>query len=183
MPSKFQISQAAKIIHNEGVIAYPTESVYGLGCDPLSEIAVNRILQLKKRSVKKGLIIIASDLQLLLPYIELSTEESKTICECQTPMTWLVKKSTLAPLWICGKHSKIAIRVSRHPVVKLLCQRRQQPIVSTSANPSGANPASTSMEARRYFRNSIDIYLNGKTGHLKKSTPISDLASNTIIRK
>ncbi len=182
MPSKFQISKAANIIHNEGIIAYPTESVYGLGCDPLAEAAVYKILRLKHRPVEKGLIIIAANLQQLLPYINIGTEESKTINEHKTATTWLVKKSIHTPPWIYGKHHKIAIRVSQHPLVKQLCLRLQHPLVSTSANPSGAKPAGSAFESRRYFKNEVDMYLNGKTGELIKPTPILDLTSKTLIR-
>jgi len=182
MPSKFQINKAANIIHNEGIIAYPTESVYGLGCDPLSETAVNKILQLKHRPVEKGLIIIAANLQQLLPYINISTEESKAINEHKTAITWLVKKSIHAPPWIYGKHPKIAIRVSLHPLVNQLCLRLQHPLVSTSANPSGVNPATSALESRCYFKDQVDMYLSGKTGTLIKPTPILDLTSKALIR-
>ncbi|VAW70107.1 Threonylcarbamoyl-AMP synthase [hydrothermal vent metagenome] len=183
MPSKFQINQAASIIHNEGIIAYPTESVYGLGCDPLSETAVTAILQLKHRPLEKGLIIIAASLQQLQPYIDITPDQAKTITQYTRAMTWLVKKSIHTPPWISGKHPKIAIRVSQHPLVKQLCQRLQHPIVSTSANPSGAKPAVSAFQSRRYFKNQVNMYLNGKTGELKQPTPITDLQNNRQIRE
>ncbi|VAW64089.1 Threonylcarbamoyl-AMP synthase [hydrothermal vent metagenome] len=182
MASTFQILQAAKIIHHGGIIAYPTESVYGLGCDPLSEHAVNRILQLKQRPVEKGLILLASNLQQLLAFVEISRDEEKKISDFKAPMTWLVKKSIQTPSWISGRHSKVAIRISQHPLVQQLCQQLAQPIVSTSANPSNKKPANSVLQARHYFRNNIDMYLNGETGPLKNPTPISDLANNELIR-
>jgi len=182
MPSKFQILQATKIIHNEGVIACPTESVYGLSCDPLSEKAVNKILQLKSRPVEKGLILISSSLEQLMPFLDISEEESKKITEYKTPMTWLVKKSRYTPPWVHGSHSKLAIRVSLHPIVGQLCDHLAHPLVSTSANPANMKPAMSVLQARHYFKNAIDLYLNGETGPLEKPTPISDLADNTLIR-
>ena len=182
MLSKFQILKAARLIKNEGVIAYPTESVFGLGCNPLSEQAVFRILQLKHRHVDKGLIIIAANLDQLKPYIDITENEEETINAEKHPMTWLVNKSELTPHWISGKHSKVAIRVSQHPVVSDLCNQLKQPIVSTSANPARLKPAETAMQARHYFSNHVDMYLNAKTGELNSPTPITDLQSGKQIR-
>ncbi len=183
MPSKFQILQATKIVHNEGVIACPTESVYGLSCDPLSEKAVNKILQLKSRPVEKGLILIASSLEQLMAFLDIGEEESKKITEYKTPMTWLVKKSPHTPPWVHGRHSKVAIRVSSHPVVRQLCDYLAHPLISTSANPANMKPATNVLQARRYFKNAVDMYLNGETGALQKPTAISNLADNTLIRQ
>lgn len=182
MASKFQLSKAAHIIHNEGVIAYPTESVFGLGCDPLSEHAVNRILQLKQRHVNKGLIIIADNINQLIPYINISASEKIKIEKFKTPMTWLVNKSKLTPPWISGKHNKVAIRVCQHPLVKHLCKLLNSPIVSTSANPAGIKPATNILQARNYFLDGIDLYLNDNTGTLARPTPITDLSNNALIR-
>lgn len=183
MPSKFQILQATKIIHKEGVIACPTESVYGLSCDPLSEKAVDKILRLKSRPVEKGLILIASSLEQLMPFLDIGEAECKKIIEYKAPMTWLVKKSRYTPPWVHGSHSKVAIRVSLHPIVKQLCDHLVHPLISTSANTANMKPATNVLQARRYFKNAVDMYLNGETGGLEKPTPISDLDDNTLIRQ
>jgi len=182
MLSKFHIIKAVHIIKNNGVIAYPTESVYGLGCDPLSEWAVNKILQLKHRPVEKGLIIIAANISQLLPYIDICPQDIKEITDYASPMTWLVNKSKLTPVWISGEHHKVAIRISQHPDVISLCNKLGHPIVSTSANPAKLTPASNVIQARRYFSESIDLYLSGATGQLKKPTPITDLETRQVIR-
>lgn len=182
MLSKFQILKAARIIQNEGVIAYPTESVFGLGCNPLSEQAVFRILQLKHRPVEKGLIIIAASLDQLNPFINISKQEEEKITSYPSPMTWLVNKSELTPHWISGKHSKVAIRICQHPDVINLCKQLKHPIVSTSANPARLKPANTTLQARHYFSNQVDMYLNASTGKLNRPTPITDLEKNILIR-
>lgn len=182
MLSKFQILKAARIIQNGGIIAYPTESVYGLGCNPLSEQAVMRILQLKHRPVDKGLIIIAASLDQLSPFIIISKQEGEKIEKHPSPMTWLVNKSELTPNWISGKHKKVAIRISQHPDVINLCKQLKHPIVSTSANPARLKPANTAMQARHYFSKQVDMYLNARTGQLARPTPITDLEKNVLIR-
>lgn len=181
--SRFQLIKAAQVVKNDGVIAYPTESVYGLGCNPLSEAAVTKILNIKHRPVEKGLIIIAASLRQLHNYIKITKEQERKISARLTPTTWLVNKSDATPPWISGAHPKIAIRVSSHALVIELCNLLKQPIVSTSANPSRARPATTNFEARKYFNNSVDYYLNGLTGSLDQPTPILDIDSDFEIRK
>jgi len=183
MSENHQIQQAAKIIQSGGVISYPTESVFGLGCDPLNEAAVNRILHLKNRSVEKGLIIVAGDLKQLEPYIEISTKEQQKILNEKTNTTWLVKKSPLTPNWVSGKHKKIAIRVSKHPLIINLCQLINQPLISTSANPSGLDPATTSQQSNHYFSNNIDLYIDYQSERTGQPTQIKDLTTGDIIRK
>jgi len=182
MSINFKIRYAASVIRNSGIISYPTESVYGLGCDPLSQDAVERILTIKQRPVEKGLIIVASTLDQLKFYTTLSTENEKKISSHKSPMTWLVKKSAHTPSWISGKHNKIAIRISKHPLVQAICTQLNQPIVSTSANPAGLRPASNNLESRRYFGDEIDYYLSGDTGILGKPTPITDIETGALIR-
>ena len=97
-------------------------------------------------------------------------------------MTWLVNKSELTPHWISGKHSKVAIRISKHPTVIELCNKLNYPIVSTSANPARLKPANTALQARHYFSDRIDMYLNGNTGELLTPTPITDLETGKKIR-
>ncbi len=182
MPSITNIQKAASIILTGGVIAYPTESVYGLGCDPFCEVAVQRILQLKNRSVDKGLIIIASRLSQLEPYIEITEDQKHKILNTERATTWLVKKSRQTPNWVSGKHSKVAIRVSQHPIVSSLCETIKQPIISTSANPAGKEPAITRQQAEDYFTGKVDNFLENSvmmTGH---PSTIIDIDTDDIIR-
>jgi len=181
-PSRFQIRQAAKVIKSQGVISYPTEAVFGLGCDPLSETAVKKILQLKRRPVEKGLILIASNIEQLEALTDLSPDDRNKISRHSSPVTWLVNKSTLTPLWISGRHTKVAIRVSQHPVVQALCNEVRTAIVSTSANPAGLKPASTLLQVRQYFPAQLNFYLPGNTGDLQQVTPILDIETTQTVR-
>ena len=185
MPENTEIQQAATIIKNGGVISYPTESVFGLGCDPMSELAVNKILQLKQRNIEKGLIIVAANLQQLNYYIEITEQEKQKILNEKNAVTWLVKKSKQAPHWVHGNHTKIAIRISRHPTVVSLCNEINQPIISTSANPAGLTPATSKQQSMDYFSNGVDLYLDDSSGSSDSSgqpTQIKDIESDAIIR-
>jgi L-threonylcarbamoyladenylate synthase len=182
MPSDSQLQQAANIIKTGGVISYPTESVFGLGCDPLCETAVNQILQLKQRSVDKGLILLAGDLQQLIPYIEITDKEKQSILNEKATMTWLVRKSDLTPSWVSGKHNKVAVRISQHPLVISLCKELDQAIISTSANPAGKLPALSCKQSRDYFTDKISMYLDHDTKINGKPTPIKDIETGQTIR-
>jgi len=181
--STFLLNKAAATCNEGGVIAYPTESVFGLGCDPLNEQAVYKILQLKNRSIDMGLILIASDIEQLTPFIDITAKQRKQLTKTTKPITWLVKPSNYTPEWITGKHNKIAIRITLHPLCKQLCERTNYPLISTSANPSGHKPAKNRLQVFNYFGNSIDYLLPGKIGKLNKPTEIRDLETNKIIRK
>lgn len=183
MTSPFQIQLATEICRKGGVITYPTEAVFGLGCDPLNESAVNKILELKVRPMSKGMILIAASLEQLLPFIDCNEQQLHRLRQVpDQPTTWLVRKSHRVPEWITGKHDKIAVRITQHPIAKALCQQLQSPLVSTSANPAGHKPAKNLLRVRQYFLDAVDFYVPGKTGSLKKPTQIRDIENDTVIR-
>ena len=128
---------AAKHIQLGRVVAYPTEAVWGLGCDPYNQQAVETILRLKKRDVSKGLILVAADMQQLGFLLHDLSEDKLDILK-QTwpgPNTWIIPHKNRIPLWVSGQHNGVAVRVSSHPLVSALCKLYGGPIISTSANP------------------------------------------------
>ena len=183
MISEFSLKLACRNIHAGGIIAYPTESVIGLGCDPLNENAVNKLLMIKNRSVDKGLILIASSAEQLLPFIEITQQQLEKLSRSQNkPTTWLVQASAAAPLWITGCHEKIAVRITGHLVASQLCEMAGHPLVSTSANVSGHKAAKSLLRTKQYFADLVDFYLPGKIDGYKKPSEIRDLDSDKIIR-
>lgn len=181
MLSPFNIRQAALAVKQGGIIAYPTEAVYGLGCDPYQEAAVHQLLVLKKRPIEKGLILVARHLNQLDDFIEPLSNEQKERIQNNRHTTWLVPASH-APTWLRGKHNTLAVRLSAHPVVQQLCSALDQPIVSTSANPAGRNPAQNSLQCHHYFHQELDIIVNADTGSLEQPTEIRDLLTQRVIR-
>ena len=169
------------IFQNGGVFAYPTEAVYGLGCDPDNKQAVEKILQLKQRSVEKGLILIASDFSQVEKYLKaLTKDQLKFIQPSQT--TYIYPANETAPKWLTGNFESLAVRISKLPIIQELCTTLDSAIVSTSANLSSQEPAKTSGEVDSVFHNRIDAILDGETGDLLTPTEIRDSISGEIIR-
>jgi len=181
----WQLRQAARHFWLGGLIAYPTEAVYGLGCNPLDEDAVQRLLELKKRPIDKGLILIASDFDQLRPFIIEPAQEimAPVFCSWPGPTTWLLPAAPRVPKWLTGRYRSIAVRVTAHPLAAELCRACESPLISTSANISGHQPAKNSLTLYKQFDGQIDFILNGNVGPLKQPTPIQDAISGTLIRK
>ena len=177
------VIKAADEIRGGGVVAYPTEAVWGLGCDPLQRDSVERILQLKSRPVEKGLILIAGTIEQFSPLIEDLSDELKAKLHASWPghTTWLVPHQGRIPNWISGQFDTVALRVTTHPVVQALCQKVEGPIVSTSANPQGQPPAKTLQQARDYFTDEV-VYAPGQVAGLGQPSKIYDLVSGENIR-
>jgi L-threonylcarbamoyladenylate synthase len=169
-----------------GVIAYPTESIFGLGCDPTNRLAVQRILRLKGRPQRKGLILVADQLKKLQPLIApLSDTQIKTMQtawqQSSRPHTWLVPAAQDCPKWLTGRHSSLAVRVSKHAITAKLSKESGMALVSTSANRSGCQPAKTTRQCYRLFGNRVKV-IHGMTGRAKRPSTIQDLQSGKIIR-
>lgn len=141
MTNTLSIDDAVEALRTGAVIVYPTEAVWGLGCDPFSEPAVTHLLAIKERAPEKGLILIGSDLEQfdgIVDWWELSDMQRNAVtAHWPGPYTWLVPATARVPAWISGVYDTVAIRVSAHPVVVELCRAYGGPIVSTSANRSG----------------------------------------------
>jgi len=179
----WQLRQAVKCIHQGGVIAYPTEAVFGLGCNPLDFDAVSRICDLKLRSLSKGVILIASKSEQIKPYINPTPALLKRLQEkTARPTTWIVPASPECPRWLTGDHDGVAIRITQHKTCVALCDALAHPLVSTSANPSSLNAAQNPLQVRKYFGNAIDIISHDKTGNQSKPSVIKDALTNKIIR-
>ncbi len=171
-------------LNHGGVIAYPTEGVWGLGCLPEDEQAVNRILALKKRHWSKGLILIAAGIDQVSPYLEgLTVEEIEQLRDIwPAPITYLVPDNGTCPRWIKGEFKTVAIRVSDHPVVQALCNAAGSALVSTSANPAEVEPARSEQEARVMFGDGVDHYVPGALGGQSGPSEIRWLRGGEVIR-
>lgn len=181
--SPFKIRQAAQRINAGEVIAYPTEAVYGLGCDPLNEAAVLHLLALKKRSVDKGLILIASSLSQLAPYLQLNDAIiSRVQATWPGPVTWIIPAQSWVPQWLTGQHTSLAVRVTAHPIARLLCEKTGMPLVSTSANTHAKPPATTAWGVDKSLSTQQLFVLSGQVGVLKTATPIYSALTEQQIR-
>ena len=179
-----RLRAVARAVRSGGLIAYPTEAVYGLGCDPRNERAVRRLLALKRRSAHKGLILIAADFAQLAPFLRPLTpaELGWLHASWPGPHTWLVPARSGTSHWLRGRHDTLAVRVTAHPLAAALCRACGHPLVSTSANLSGRPPARSALAARRQLGRHLDALLPGPTGGAARPTAIRNLRTGRTIR-
>ncbi len=179
-----EISAAVKTLSEFGIVAYPTEYCYGLGCDLRDQNAVRRILRLKRRSWVYGLIVIAADLRQLTGLIDLSNEPllNAPRASWPGPHTWLLPALPRTPRWIRGQHCTVAVRITAHPLARALCRRFGSAIVSTSANRHGRYPLRTADRVHSEFGNRVDFILDGQVGKSTAPSSIHDAQSGQILR-
>ncbi len=180
------LSDVLQALQQEEVIAYPTEAVFGLGCDPDSEKAVNALLALKQRPWQKGLILIAANYEQLKPYVDdaaLTDSQRETIFSVWPgPVTWVIPTRPETPRWLTGSFDSLAVRVSDHPLVQQLCSQYGKPLVSTSANLSGQEPCRTTEEVRIQFGSSLPV-LAGLVGGRLNPSEIRDALTGKQFRQ
>lgn len=169
-----------------GVIAYPTEAVYGLGCDPDNEAAVMALLAIKQRPVEKGLILISANYSQLLPYVDdkaIPPEKRYQIFSSWPGhVSWVLPASKIAPKWLTGQFDSIAVRVSAHPVVQQLCLAYGKPLVSTSANLSGQPAITDKAELEQSLGDKLSAIMPGALGGATQPSQIRDALSGNIVR-
>lgn len=180
----WHIRQAVQFIAAGGIIAYPTETVYGLGCDPFNGDAVLRLLTLKQRTMDQGLILVASHFEQVEPLLlPLEPEVRDRVASPETtPTTWVLPCLPDIPVWLRGRHSSLAVRITTHPLAAALCDAWAGPLVSTSANIHGRHPAGTPLAVRLAFNNRLDYILHGATGSGNRPSEIRDGLSGAILR-
>jgi L-threonylcarbamoyladenylate synthase len=167
-----------------GLIAYPTESCYGLGCDPDNRRAVQRILKLKQRSQRKGLILVAAHYRQVARYLQplTPTEQAKLQNDGAQAITYLMPVKPSCPRWLRGQHDTLAVRLTAHPLASQLCRSVDSALVSTSANVSGQRPAKTYAECQRLFGKKVWV-LRGRVGKRRQPSTIRAWVGGKIIRK
>jgi L-threonylcarbamoyladenylate synthase len=184
-PDLLTIPRAVQCLQDGRLIAYPTEAVFGLGCDPRSELATRKLLALKNRPAGAGLILIADSFDRFEPYIEPQSEtrNEQALTTWPGPVTWLFPRKESVPDWLAGNHSTIAIRVTAHPVCRALCGAFGGPIISTSANPSGQGPARFAETVDDYFGTELCGIVAGELGRENQPSEIRDLATGRVLRE
>ena len=174
-------SDIIEIFQNGGIFSYPTEAVYGLGCDPDNEKAVQRLLSIKNRPIEKGLILVASDFSQVEKYLQHLSQAQQEFTK-PSDTTYIFPALASTPKWLTGDFDSLAIRISKHPLVRELCINLDSPLVSTSANLSGLEPAKSVEQVAKQLGGVIDAILEGNTGDSQKPSVIRDSISRQIIR-
>lgn len=184
MTRGFGVAAAARAVLAGGVVAYPTEAVFGLGCLPEDDAAVGRILRIKRRSWRKGLLLVAADIAALERYVDVSESPlvEQIFASWPGPYTWVLPARPRVSAWVTGGRRSVAVRVTAHPLAAALARRVGGAIVSTSANLSRRPPARTTLVARRIVGREVDYVLAGEVGGESKPTEIRDGISGRVLR-
>jgi L-threonylcarbamoyladenylate synthase len=182
--SAIPIRRLAAHLRRGGLIAYPTESCYGLGCDPRNRNAVQRLLKLKQRPQRKGLILIAGKYVQLAPYLQALTiaEQATLKNDGALAITYLMSVKRSCPRWLRGAHDTLAVRLTAYSEAAALCNTLDMALVSTSANRSGGKPARTYAQCQRLFGAQVWV-LQGRVGKRKKPSTIRSWVDGKIIRE
>lgn len=180
------VDTAARVVRDGGVIAYATEAVFGLGCDPASDTAIEKLLHLKQRPAHKGLILIAANETQLHPYLDLRAIRPAIWQQVRSswpgPVTWLLPVANNVSPLLCGEHETVAVRVTAHAQVRDLCEAFAGALVSTSANRSEQPPARDVSQVRAAFGDELDCILEGQTGGADRPSEIRDGLTGRVIR-
>ena len=181
-----ELGAAAALLRAGGVLAYPTEAVFGLGCDPHDQVAFERLFALKQRPSTQGVLLIAADFGQVERYIDTSAVPGEVWQQVRAswpgPHTWIFPRSPDVPDWVAGSHSGIALRVTAHEPAAALCRAYGGALVSSSANPHGQPPARNANVVAEYFGDALDGLLDAPLGGQSSPTVIRDALSGAIIR-
>ncbi len=178
---KLFISRAAKVLLGGGVITCPTEGVFGLSCMPDDAQAVSRLLAIKQRDPGKGLILIAASKDQLRDWIAIPPD-SLPDPDLARPITWIVPAAAGASTLVRGDHDGQAVRITTNPTARALCVAVASPLVSTSANLTGAPVARNQIVLRRMFAGSVDYIVPGDCGPAAGPSEIRNLESGAQLR-
>ncbi len=181
--SPWNLNRYVRAIARGAVFAYPTDTIWGFGCHPLSATGVVRILAIKRRSAAKGLILLASRLDYAEPFVTLDAAARDALARpAAQPTTFLVPASADCPPWLTGAHPTIALRITDHPLIERLCDGIEAPLVSTSANRAGGPTVRNYLQARRRFGAELDFVVAGYAAGSGRPSTIRSLADGAIIR-
>lgn len=181
-----QTGPAAELLRGGGVLSYPTEAVFGLGCDPRDQNAFERLFALKRRPATQGVLLIGADFEQIAPFINLHAVPDAILRQVRAswpgPHTWIFPRADSVPSWVAGTHAGIALRVTAHEPAAALCRAFGGALVSTSANPHDQPAARSAQAVADYFGDALDGLLDGPLGGQIHPTTIRDALSGAIIR-
>ena len=171
-----------RFIRQGGIIAYPTESCFGLGCDPRNRKAINKIIKLKKRSLNKNFILIGSSIKQFNYFLNpLNNSTSKNLfSKWPGPHTWLITANNRCPNWL-KSNSKIALRISSFSPCQILTKSLDMAITSSSLNLTGKIPLKNYRDVCRFLPKQVKL-IKGRVGKSKRPSVIQDFKTKKIIR-
>ncbi|MFO7891798.1 MAG: L-threonylcarbamoyladenylate synthase [bacterium] len=167
-------------LNNGAVIGYPAETVYGLGCDALNVSAVKRIYQLKGRDYSYPMIVLVKDKSMVNELTSNIPEVAEKVMNefWPGPLTIIFKASPKIPDILIGGGKTIGVRISSDPVCKTLIEKFKNPLVSTSANPTGYKPATSVKQLTNYFKSEIDLVIDSGSRNRSAVSTVLNLSSD-----
>ena len=179
-------AECGLVCRNGGVVLYPTEGVWGLGCSPIDEDAVRRVLALKSREESKGLILIAASIAQLMPFLDITSLSEDRWDEISAswpgPNTWVIPASGLVPAFVRGAFQSVAVRVTSHPSVREMCNSFGGALVSTSANVAGAPSPLSFATVSSSIVSGVDAVCVGDTLGTGVASTIRDAVTGEVLR-
>ncbi len=177
--------KASECIRNGGVIIYPTETLYGIGCIAFNQEACRKIVRIKQRSGDKGLIVLVRDGEMLDRHFHIPAELLGRYSRNQKPLTLILHPKSAFPEEVSGGRDSVAVRISTSPFVKEILSRVGEPITSTSANISGRDTSNQFINIRRDFPSGIDVMVDSGTLPPSMGSSIVNLTTSSpeIIRE
>ncbi len=178
------VSKACEVIRAGGLLVYPTESVYGIGCNPNNTTALKKLLNLKKRSPEKGFILVASDFSMFKDFVKPLPKDTleRIKKHWSEPVSWVVPAVDHCPKLLTGNRNTLAIRVSAYPFIQAMCKQLGHAITSTSANISGSDPITQVNGLIAEFANDVDYIVPLSLEKQNSPTPLFDALSGKRLR-
>ena len=183
-PGPHHLRVARHRLRRGGVLAYPTEGVFGIGCDPRNDAAVARVIRIKGRPATKGLLLIAASVEQALDHARAldPARMEPVLASWPGPVTWVLPARPGLSSLVTGGRDTVAVRVTAHPVAAALCRAFGGALVSTSANLSGRPPARTALAARRALGDRVDAVVPGRVDADGRPSTIRDARTGRTLR-
>ncbi len=173
---KADLQEALRVLQAGGVILYPTDTVWGIGCDATNEQAVQRIFQIKQRAEAKAMLVLLDAPGKLQGYVQEVPEIAWDLLDCATkPMTIIYPSARNLAHCLIAEDGSVGIRITQELFTKTLCERLKKPIVSTSANISGTSAPAIFDEISDDIRQQVDYIVRFRQDDTRKAQPSSIL--------
>jgi L-threonylcarbamoyladenylate synthase len=176
------LSQAVEALKGGDVIVFPTETFYGLGADAFDHSAVEKVVSLKGRSPESPIAVIIGDEKALESIVTEIPPEARKLIEhfWPGPLTLILPAKQGLPQALLNPRGGIGVRISGHPLATRLTREFGRPLTATSANPTGKKPARTLTEARAYFSNHIEVFVDGGKLGGKRGSTVAEVVGNQL---
>lgn len=173
-PQPRHVERAAEVLEGGGLIAYPTDTYYGIGCDLMSKKGIDRLYALKDRDRKKPLSFLCADLSDVSQYAIVSSFAYRTMKQLTPgPFTFVLEATKLVPQMMQTKQRQVGIRVPQAPLMLAIVARLGRPVVTTSACDSDGHPLIDAKAIKDELGQRLDLILDGGVQHSEPSTVVS----------